>query len=338
MNQKRLLLAVFTVIILALLTGCSNILDEELDINDQMEVGQNDAEVASFSLEPITFRAKHEVIIKETNREYYCTFNLPRDSVFIDSDDTIIGVEYSFRIDDYDQAGISENFTLCYEDSSGRTKFWPISRSFQLGNKITDYTARFNECEAAKLYFKFKLTGNQKLNKPVRIYDIIIKVKIRPPGIVGVIKNPWETPSIHSGYPETMIALKARYNNKYLCADLNKNSDAPLYARSSTIGPCEMFHMVYLGGEKVALRSKATGKYVCAEKGGERQAVANREKIDEWEIFDLEELSHIKNGVTFKNNVTTKHCDGKYSNWYLRFDGYMQQYQGTGCMFVIEYL
>jgi endo-1,4-beta-xylanase len=140
--------------------------------------------------------------------------------------------------------------------------------------------------------------------------------------------------STPSGFPEKLVALKARYNNLYLCAQLDVNADAPLYANRSAVGLWEKYYMVDLGGGQVAFRSAATGKYVCAEDAGASQAVANRISIDRWETFDLKNLSGITNGITLKNHAT----EGSYQGWYLRFDGLMQQYQGTGCIFYLEKL
>lgn len=64
-------------------------------------------------------------------------------------------------------------------------------------------------------------------------------------------------------------------------------------ADSASIGDQETFQLTRIGSNKIALRTKSKGKYVCAEAGGGRELVANRDQIGPWETFTLIPLDHL---------------------------------------------
>jgi hypothetical protein len=133
-------------------------------------------------------------------------------------------------------------------------------------------------------------------------------------------------PGTPSGFPEKLVALKARYSGKYMSVNgnalLRDDALAPL-------GPMTHFYLVDIGSGQVALRSESTGNYVCAENDGLAQAVANRTWFREWETFTREDRSGYAN---FRSSFTS-------NPRYLRFDGYFGNMAiGPGSLFTIEYL
>jgi hypothetical protein len=87
------------------------------------------------------------------------------------------------------------------------------------------------------------------------------------------------------GPPTTVISLRARANNMYVCAD---NAGAsPLIANRATAGTWETFDLVAAGGTNVALRAHANNLYVTAENAGASALIANRTAIGGWESFQL---------------------------------------------------
>ena len=94
------------------------------------------------------------------------------------------------------------------------------------------------------------------------------------------------------GFYGKRIAFQSIENDKWVCADLHEGSNAPLYTNRDypdvhSIGPWETFGMIETENDKVALRSFATGAYVCAEDAGESRAVANRPWVQGWETFSF---------------------------------------------------
>ncbi|AVT38497.1 PQQ-dependent sugar dehydrogenase [Plantactinospora sp. BB1] len=83
------------------------------------------------------------------------------------------------------------------------------------------------------------------------------------------------------GGPAT--GLRASANNRYVSAV----GSSPLIADKASIGATEQFDLVDLGGGNVALRSRNTGMYVCAENSGANPLVANRAAAGAWETFAL---------------------------------------------------
>ncbi|MDT0319015.1 glycosyl hydrolase family 95 catalytic domain-containing protein [Streptomyces millisiae] len=81
----------------------------------------------------------------------------------------------------------------------------------------------------------------------------------------------------------TVISLRARANNQYVCAD--DAGASALIANRTAIGPWERFDLIDLGDGNVALRSHANNQYVCAENGGAAALIANRTAIGVWETF-----------------------------------------------------
>ncbi|MFF5289351.1 hypothetical protein [Paractinoplanes globisporus] len=83
----------------------------------------------------------------------------------------------------------------------------------------------------------------------------------------------------------TVISLRSRANNLYVCAD---NAGAsPLIANRTTIGAWEQFDLLDAGGGNVALRAHANGQIVCADNAGVSPLIANRTAVGGWETFQL---------------------------------------------------
>jgi hypothetical protein len=90
------------------------------------------------------------------------------------------------------------------------------------------------------------------------------------------------TPTVAGTPPQppapTVVALRSRANNRFV-------GGSPLLA--SLPGATETFTVVDAGGGHVALKSSATGRYVCAESAGAAPLVADRDAIGTWEQFTL---------------------------------------------------
>ena len=88
------------------------------------------------------------------------------------------------------------------------------------------------------------------------------------------------------GSPATsVIALRARANNLYVCAD---NAGAsPLIANRTAIGAWEQFDVLDAGGGNIALRAHANSQIVCADNAGASALIANRTAFGGWETFQL---------------------------------------------------
>ena len=88
------------------------------------------------------------------------------------------------------------------------------------------------------------------------------------------------------GSPSTsVVALRARANNLYVCAD---NAGAsPLIANRTAIGAWEQFDVLDAGGGTIALRAHANSQIVCADNAGASPLIANRTAVGGWETFQL---------------------------------------------------
>jgi hypothetical protein len=85
------------------------------------------------------------------------------------------------------------------------------------------------------------------------------------------------TPVVATPPPAAGAAgLRSHANGRFL-------GGSPLTAALPTAS--ETFTIVDLGGGSVALRSAATGKYVCADQAGAAPLVADRDAIGLWETF-----------------------------------------------------
>jgi hypothetical protein len=83
----------------------------------------------------------------------------------------------------------------------------------------------------------------------------------------------------------TVISLRARANNMYVCAD--NAGAASLIANRTAIGPWETFDVLDAGGGNIAFRSHANSQIVCAENAGASALIANRTAVGSWETFQL---------------------------------------------------
>jgi len=81
------------------------------------------------------------------------------------------------------------------------------------------------------------------------------------------------------------IALRARVNNMYVCAE-NAGSSS-LIANRGAIGSWETFALVRNANGTVSFRAQANGRYVVAENAGAAPLIANRTAIGLWEQFDM---------------------------------------------------
>ncbi|WP_204046326.1 hypothetical protein, partial [Acrocarpospora phusangensis] len=81
------------------------------------------------------------------------------------------------------------------------------------------------------------------------------------------------------------IALRARSNNQYVCAEAA--GAQPLIANRASVGPWETFALVTNPNGSLSLRAQANNQYVCAEAAGAQALIANRAAIGGWEQFDL---------------------------------------------------
>jgi hypothetical protein len=93
------------------------------------------------------------------------------------------------------------------------------------------------------------------------------------------------TPPVGGGPATTVVSLRSRANNMYVCAE---NAGAqPLIANRTAIGTWEQFDLLDAGGGNIALRSHANNLIVTAENAGAQPLIANRTAIGTWETFQL---------------------------------------------------
>ncbi len=114
----------------------------------------------------------------------------------------------------------------------------------------------------------------------------------------------------NSGAPiGSTIALKAKVNGKYVCAD--KYLDATnwnLAANRTAVGAWEKFVVVDAGGGLIALKANANNKYVCADKyldAANWKLAANRTAIGAWEKFTW--IANSDGTVSLKANGNSKY-------------------------------
>ena len=99
----------------------------------------------------------------------------------------------------------------------------------------------------------------------------------------------------------TGTALRSKANNKFV-----STAAGNLLAGAATAGTAaERFDVVPLPGGNVALRSKATGLYVCAENAGSSALIANRAATGAWETFAL--ITNADGTVSLRATVNNKY-------------------------------
>jgi hypothetical protein len=92
-------------------------------------------------------------------------------------------------------------------------------------------------------------------------------------------------PTTSGGGGGTVVGLRARANNQYVCAD---NAGAnPLIANRASVSTWEQFDLITVAGGDVALRAHANSQYVSADNAGANPLIANRASVSSWEQFDL---------------------------------------------------
>jgi type 1 glutamine amidotransferase len=115
-------------------------------------------------------------------------------------------------------------------------------------------------------------------------------------GAVAANCSPPTTPP-----PPTGTAIRARVNNKFVTT-----SAGNLVASATTAGTAaERFEIVPLSGGTVALRSKATNMYVCAENSGNSPLIANRAAAGAWETFSM--VTNSDGSVSFLAQVNGRY-------------------------------
>ncbi|HEU4390326.1 MAG TPA: glycoside hydrolase family 16 protein, partial [Blastocatellia bacterium] len=89
------------------------------------------------------------------------------------------------------------------------------------------------------------------------------------------------------------IWLKSAATDRYVSADINRGSFAPLVADRTSVGSFERFQVVDAGGGLVAFRSIGTGLFVSADlnRGSWAPLAADRTRIAAWEQFRWVDLS-----------------------------------------------
>jgi hypothetical protein len=89
------------------------------------------------------------------------------------------------------------------------------------------------------------------------------------------------------------IWVRAAATNRFVSADTNRGSFAPLVADRTAVGAFERFQVVDAGNGLIALRSIGTGLFVSADlnRGSWAPLVADRTRIAGWEQFRWTDLS-----------------------------------------------
>ncbi|NMO54593.1 glycosyl hydrolase [Actinoplanes sp. TBRC 11911] len=96
-------------------------------------------------------------------------------------------------------------------------------------------------------------------------------------------------------------ALRSKANNKFV-----STAAGNLIASATTASTAaERFDIVPLTGSNVALRSKATGQYVCAENSGNNPLIANRAAVGSWETFTR--ITNSDGTVSFRATVNNRY-------------------------------
>ena len=89
------------------------------------------------------------------------------------------------------------------------------------------------------------------------------------------------------------IWVKAAATDRYVSADINRGSFAPLVADRTSVGSFERFQVIDAGGGLIALKSVGTGLFVSADlnRGSWAPLVADRTRVAGWEQFRWTDLS-----------------------------------------------
>jgi len=89
------------------------------------------------------------------------------------------------------------------------------------------------------------------------------------------------------------IWLKASATNRYVSADINRASYAPLVADRTAVGSFERFQVIDAGNGLIAFKSVGTGLFVSADlnRGSWAPLVADRTRVAGWEQFRWTDLS-----------------------------------------------
>ncbi len=98
------------------------------------------------------------------------------------------------------------------------------------------------------------------------------------------------------------IVLKAKVNNKYVCADDWGNK--PLIANRDDAQEWEQFEVIDTGDGFVALKAKVNGKFVCTDNWGKDPLIANRSQAQLWEKFAW--VSHSDGSISLKSALNNK--------------------------------
>jgi len=106
----------------------------------------------------------------------------------------------------------------------------------------------------------------------------------------------WE--AFHLVRLDAMVALRSMANNAFVGQQVASTS---LIAKTTNVTP-ETFEVVGLGGQRIALRSNAKGKFVCAEEGGTKPLGATRDAVYGWETFEKVDLGSNKFGLRASTN------------------------------------
>ncbi len=93
----------------------------------------------------------------------------------------------------------------------------------------------------------------------------------------------WE--STLASYPSSVVTLRARANDQYVCAE-NAGAD-PLIANRASVGSWETFQRVNNADGTISLRAPVNNRYVSAENTGASPLVASSTAIGPGESFDL---------------------------------------------------
>ncbi len=94
---------------------------------------------------------------------------------------------------------------------------------------------------------------------------------------------------------------------------LNLTAAASVGAAPWSGAPETRFEIVELGGGRVALRSEASRKFVCAEDAGRSPLVCNRDEAWEWETFDLVDLGN--GDVALRATVNGRYVCAENAGW-----------------------
>jgi len=187
------------------------------------------------------------------------------------------GVKY----DIYRQRAINQP---CLDGNQDFDKFWSIRNPKRNPGSFSgsiDFEEHVKAWEKNGMYFTshwdYQMMGTEGFgssgNCNVSVTIDTPTPVIVGPGMPGSNTTPSTTPS---GRPEKLVALKAKYNSKYFTAN---SSNGKLNATaSSSSSTWSQFYLVDLGHNEVALRCRANGGYVCAEKGGHRASGSQQDQ------------------------------------------------------------